>query len=480
MKTRYILSAVLISFSYFAFGQNLNGAYFLDGYAYGHEMNPAKDYDRSAFFSFPLLGNLNFSTRGNIALTDFLYKGPSGGLVTALHPSIGASEFLDRLHSNNKLLGDLRYDIVGVGFHAAKAYHTITIGMRTNVGFNIPYDLFEVTKQIENRNYSFDNLGITATSWMETSYGYSRNINEAIRVGGKFKFLIGVGYARLKMDNVNLNLSNSNEWTATLNASAEVGIKNFSWGAKEVKEYKTTGEQYQQINLDNINVNSPGVNGYGAAIDLGAEWDLEKQGWVEGLKVGLAVLDFGFIKWRNVAQARNNGQPFTYQFKELRVKDSEGTPLGEQFDEISDRLSNLLSLQDCGTTSKAKMLGATLNISAEYKMPFYRQLKAGLLSTTCIQGKYSWNEERFVLAVSPIKWLEVSGNFSVGTTGVGLGWVFNIHPRGFNLFAGMDYSVYKMTKQHVPMNSNSNFCFGINFPLGKSRVDYSRQPKKNI
>lgn len=475
MKTRYILSAILISVGQLVFGQNLNSAYFLDGYAYGHEMNPAKDYDRDAYFSFPFFGNLNISMRGNVALTDFLYKGPSGSLVTALHPSISATEFFNNLHANNKILGDLRYDIVGVGFHARKAYHTITIGMRSNVGFNIPYDLFEVTKQIENKNYSFDNLGITATSWVETSYGYSRDINEAIRVGGKFKFLVGLGYARLKMDNVNLNLSNENEWTATVNASAEVGIKNFSWGALEEKEYKTTGVKYQQINLDNIDVESPGVNGYGAAIDLGAEWDLEKQGWVDGLKVGIAVLDFGFIKWRNVAQAQNSGEPFTYQFEDLRVKDSEGASLDEQLDEISDRLSNLISLRDAGTTSKAKMLGATLNISAEYKMPFYRQLKAGLLSTTCIQGKYTWNEERIALAVSPIKWLEMSGNVSFGTTGVGLGWVLNIHPRGFNLFAGMDYSVYKMSKQYIPMNSNSNFSFGINFPLGKSRVDYSRK-----
>ena len=469
MKIKYILSVTLISISCLAYGQNLNTAYFLDGFAYSHEINPAKDYDRPAYFSFPGMGNMNTSTRGNIALTDFLYQNPNGsGLVTAFHPSISTAEALDKFSSNNKILGDIRYDIASVGFHTKSAYHTINIGLRANVGLNVPYEMFEIAKEIQNKNYNFNDFGATATSWIEIAYGHSRNINEAIRVGGKLKFLIGTGYARLRMEDVSLNLENPREWTAALNATAEVGIKGFTWGDLEEKEYKTRNGKYNQIKFGNTDVDGFGVNGFGAALDLGAEWDFEKQGWLDGFKVGLSVLDFGFIKWNNVALAHNNGEAFSYQFQDLKVKDSEGgVKLGDQFDEISDRLSNLISLQDGGTTSKAKMLGATINVSAEYKMPFYRQLKAGLLSTTRIQGKYSWNEERIALAVSPLKWLEASGSVSFGTTGVGLGWVVNIHPRCFNLFVGMDYSVYTMTKQYIPKNSNSNFSFGINFPLGK-------------
>ncbi len=473
MKIRYILSAALMSIGSLAYSQNLNSAYFLDGFAYGHEMNPAKEYDRRAYFSIPFLpGNINVGTRGNLSLTDVLYKNPNGsGLVTAFHPSISADQALSKFHANNKILSDLRYDIFSVGFHTKRAYHTVTIGVRTNFGINIPYEMFEVAKQLENRDYNFGNLGITASSWLEAGYSHSRNINKAIRVGGKFKFLIGGGYANVKMNNMSLNLESPGEWTATANATAEVGIKGFTWGEKEVKEYNSRPGTYEQIKFDNADVDKPGVNGFGAAIDLGAEWDLEKQEWVDGLKVGIALLDFGFIKWNNIAVAQNRGEEFRFHFDELKVKDSEGKKLGEQFDDIGDRFSDLISLQDGGTTSKATMLGATLNISAEYKMPFYNRLKAGLLSTTRIQSKYSWNEERLSLTVSPSKWFEASGNIGVGTTGFCLGWVINVHPRFFNIFAGMDYSIYKMTKQYVPKSCNSNVCIGINFPLGKSRID---------
>ena len=58
-----------------------------------------------------------------------------------------------------------------------------------------------------------------------------------------------------------------------------------------------------------------------------------------------------------------------------------------------------------------------------------------------------------------------------GTTGFALGWVVNFHPRGINLFAGMDYPIYKVSKQYIPKNSNASFCVGINLAFGKSRIN---------
>lgn len=475
MKLRYILSAAMLSLTGMAFSQNLNSAYFLDGYAYGHEMNPAKDYDRSGYFSLPFLpGNLNISSRGNLALTDVLLKNPNGpGLVTALHPSISIDEALSNFSSNNKMLMDMRYDLISFGFHTKRAYHTVTLGLRANAGLNLPYELFDMLKNLQNKDYDFNRLGVSAQAWAELAYGHSRNINDAIRVGGKFKILLGAGYADIKMNNLRLNLENPNEWTVNMNATAEVGIKNYTWGETRTEEYKSHAGTYQEIDFDNVDVKNPGINGAGAAIDLGVEWDLGKQGLVDGLKVGAALNDLGFIRWKNVALAHNKGEEFHFTFKDdLKVKDSDGgKTLSQQFDEIGDRYSDLVSMQDGGVTSKVRMLGATLNLSAEYKMPFYSKLKAGLLSTTRIQGKYSWNEERLGLTLSPCKWFELSGNVGVGTVGASVGWVLNIHPRGFSLFAGMDYGVLKMTKQYIPKKSNANLSLGINFPLGKSHVE---------
>lgn len=453
--------------------QNLTSAYFLEGFAQGHEMNPAKEYDRKGYVSLPFFGYTNIGTKGNLSLKDVFYKNPNGsGLVTYLHPSISTEEALSGFHSNNKILVDSRFDIASVGFHAFKGYNTVSLGIRVNAGVNMPYELFEVTKNLQNKNYDISSAGAKARSWIELGLGHSHQINDAWRVGGKVKFLLGLGYANVELSGLNLDLSGEDKWTATATATAEVGVKNFTWGEPKVKEYKSRPGTYNQIDFDNIDVDKFGLNGFGMGFDLGAEWDLGKQGWVDGLKVSAALLDLSFIKWNNVATAENRGVPFEFNgFNNIQVKhDPEGIPMGEQTDDLGDRLSDLYSLQQGKDKSKATWLGATLNIGVEYTLPAYDRLRFGLLSTTRMQGVYSWNEERLAVAVSPLKWLEVSGNVGVGTCGANLGWILNIHPRGFSLFVGSDHCIGKLSKQGIPLRSSYDFAMGISFPFGKSRV----------
>lgn len=464
--------------------QNLNSAYFLEGFAQGHEMNPAKEYDRKGYVSMPLLmGYMNLGTKGNLNLKDVLYKNPNGsGLVTYLHPSIDSDKALSAFSSRNKLIMDTRYDLVSVGFHAFKGYNTISLGLRVNAGVNIPYELFEVTKKLTNKDYNISSAGATARSWVELALGHSHQINEAWRIGGKLKFLVGAGYANVKLSGVDLNLSDENQWTATANATAEVGVKNFTWGKTETKEYKSRPGTYEQIDFGNIDVDKFGPNGFGAGLDLGVEWDLGKQGWVDGLKVSAALLDLSFIKWKNVATAQNRGETFVFNgFNNIRVQgDPAGVKMGDQTDDLADRLSDLYSLQPGEYTSKATWLGATLNIGVEYALPAYDRLKFGLLSTTRMQGTYTWNEQRMAVTVSPIKWLEVSGNVGLGTCGANLGWIINIHPRGFSLFLGSDHCLGKFTKQGIPMRSSYDFAMGISFPFGKSRIGKEQVWREHI
>ena len=453
-----------------ASAQNLSSAYFLDGYAQGHELNPAKEYDRKGYFGFPL-SNLNIGIKGNIGVKDVLHKNPNGsGLVTFLHPDISVDEAMSGFKNNNKMLSDMRIDVINVGFHAFKGYNTINVGVRSNFGFNAPYEIFELAKNLSNKDYDISDFGATAMAWGEIGLGHSHQINKAWRIGGKFKLLIGGAYAKLKMDNLSLNLQDPNQWTATANATVEAGVKGFTWGETETK-VDNSGRPYERIDFDNMDIKNPGINGFGAAFDLGFEWDLEQQFNVKGLKVSASILDLGFIKWKDVAIARNNGDPFTFDgFNDIKVKDGSGTKIDDQIDKLGDDLEDLYRLQDDGMKSKSTPLGATLNVAVEYALPSYRHLKFGFLSTTRIQGVYSWNEERLAVTVSPAKMFEVSANAGVGTLGANVGWIINFHPRGFNLFFGSDHCIGKFSKQGVPLRSNYDFCMGINHPIGKSRI----------
>ncbi|MBQ8969384.1 MAG: hypothetical protein IJ064_06610 [Bacteroidaceae bacterium] len=462
-----------------ASAQNLSSAYFLDGYAQGHELNPAKEYDRKGYFGFPL-SNINIGVKGNLSLTDVLKENPNGsGLVTYLHPSLSNSEALKGFNNNNKLLSDMRIELISVGFHAFKGYNTVTVGARMNMGLNVPYELFDLTRELNNKDYNISDFGGTAMAWGEIGLGHSRQINKAWRIGGKAKILLGGAYAKLNMDNLSLNLKDENQWVATANATVEAGVKGFTWGEPKTKEYsnryKAThpgATTYQEVDFDNADIDGPGLNGGGLAFDLGTEWNLEEQFGVKGLKVSASLLDLGFIKWKDVAVAKNNGDPFVFEgFDDIRVKNGSGTKFDDQADDLEDRLEDLYRLEDKGNKSVTNMLGATLNIAAEYTLPSYKHLKFGFLSTTRIQGVYSWNEERLAVTVSPVKMFEVSANVGVGTLGTNVGWIINFHPRGFNLFLGSDHSLLKLSKQGVPLKSNANFAMGINYPIGKSRIE---------
>lgn len=472
MKTTFknILAAIVtLSFCGTLTAQNLNSAYFLEGYAYGHEMNPAKDYDRKGYVSMLGIGNVNIGLSGNLALTDVL-KFNNGQLTTFLNPNISATDALSGFSSSNHTHSDVRVDLIGFGFHKWGGFNTFNISARTNVGFNAPYELFEALKTLTNKDYDISDISATSTAWVEIGFGHSRKVTDAWRVGGKLKVLLGGGRAMLNVKNAHLNLQAPDRWILNADAEAEVSVKGFQWGEMEQKTLND-GTPYEQIDFDNIDVKNPSVNGGGIAFDLGAEWDLGEQGWLDGMKISASLLDLGFISWSETHSAKNWGKDVVFEgFKDIQVKDGPGTPIEETSDKLGDRFSKLVALQDNGMVSSTTMLGATLNIGAEYAMPFYKKLKVGLLSTTRIQGKYSWNEERISATVSPLKWLEGSINLGFGSNGASFGWVANIHPKGFNLFIGMDHTMGKLSKQGLPLNSNTSVSLGISFPFGKSTM----------
>lgn len=446
--------------------QNLYSAYYMDGYAYGHEMNPAKDYDRQSYFSLPLLpGNMNIGISGNVGLKSFLkpLNDGSGKLGTIMHPAFTYNEAMSGLKKNNKIIENFHYDLLSVGFHAFKGFNTITIGMRQDFGFTAPKELFGMLKNLENKNYNISGLGAQANAFAEVALGHSHNINQAWRIGAKAKVLLGLAYADVKLNNVKLDLTAEDKWIATADARAEVGTAGFTWGQPD---------EDGQIDFDNADVDGVGMNGGGVAFDFGVEWDLGKQGLVDGLSINAALLDLGFIKWKNVGIAKNNGKPFEFTgFNNIKVEDGPGVEFEDQTDDYGDRIEELYNLQSSGESSKARMLGMTFNVGANYVLPCWKKVDFGFLSTTHIQGKYSWNEERFSANLHPCKLFEMGVNLGVGTLGTSFGWILNFHPRGFNLFLASDRLCMKYSKQMIPLKPQANIAMGINFPLGKSRAE---------
>ncbi|MDE7388951.1 MAG: hypothetical protein K2M97_06860, partial [Muribaculaceae bacterium] len=303
---------------------------------------------------------------------------------------------------------------------------------------------------LSNRDYDISNFDAHMGAYAEIALNHSRQINKNLRVGAAVKFLIGGANIDVKMNKAHLYLY-EDRWMAMTNAKIQgnlVGLK-----------YKTDtynpkyGEPRQYVS--GAEIDGFGVGGYGLAFDLGAVYSLGTD-W----RFSLAFNDLGFISWKNnvVASTRGN-RVFNLNDYPLDPDDMDGT-----FDEMGDQIATLYQLDDLGDTgSRVRGIAATMNVGAEYILPYYRKLTFGVLNTTRIAGDWSWTDFRLSANVRPVKCLSAAVNYGIGTFGSSFGWVLNLYVPGFNLYVGMDHTLGKLTKQFVPINPNAQLSIGLNF-----------------
>jgi hypothetical protein len=131
MKNRHYIKnfgfvALMLLFSVTVSAQEaLRTGYFLKGNAYRYRINPAMTGDQN-FVSLPTLGNLTVNSAGNFGLANFIYKAPNGtDLVTFMHPSVKADDFLGALDTDNRMSSNLDLTLFSAGFRAFGGYNTI-------------------------------------------------------------------------------------------------------------------------------------------------------------------------------------------------------------------------------------------------------------------------------------------------------------------------------------------------------------------
>ena len=141
---------------------SLRSAYFLEGYTYRHQMNPAYASERN-YVGMPVLGNFNMGLQGNVGVSNFLYKLPNGDLTTFLNQSVSSSEFLGDLKDRNRLNLDFDMNIISFGFHKWGGFNTFDLSVKSGTRMTLPKDLFEFAKVCMtggHSEYDLEDLGI--------------------------------------------------------------------------------------------------------------------------------------------------------------------------------------------------------------------------------------------------------------------------------------------------------------------------------
>ena len=463
MNIRHIAMAMVAGLWLPVGAQELQTAYFSDSYLYRHDLNPAFDNENS-YFSIPFVGNLNVGIASNFRYDDVVRDNPlypdrsSKKKTTFMNPylSNGLKGFSS---GDNVMNGALKMNIMSVGFKKWGGYNTIELNARAKANTSIPYKLFEFAVNADNRHFDIGDVSADVQGFVELSMGHSRQVDEKLRLGGKVKLLVGAGNASVELKNVVADLQDANKWTVSADAKSQVSMKGFKY-LSNTKEYHSKDGTYKYI--DDVDVDGGGPSGFGAAIDFGAVYKLN-----DDVTLSAAIQDLGAVLWSNNYVGVNDAKSFTFDgFHDVSIDSQSGNVLDDQADKYTDQLLDFAHLRDKGDDgARVTGIGANVNLGLQYVVPTFDMLRLGLLGTAHIDGPYSWTEGRLSANIAPIKWFDASVSLAVNTFNTSLGFLANIHTKGFNFFLGMDHLMGTVSKEGIPLSGNGQVALGFNVIL---------------
>ncbi|MDR0419083.1 MAG: DUF5723 family protein, partial [Prevotellaceae bacterium] len=344
-------------------------------------------------------------------------------------------------------------------------YNTFGIDFRTSVSASMPYDLFAFLKlgmdRAEGSSYDASNLHLKANAYASVSIGHARPITDKLTIGLTLKALIGGANAKLNVSDLKINLS-QDVWRIKSNAELFIGGSGIA--------FETSDSGF--VNGIKYSFEGVGDFGLGMGADIGATYQL-----LDNLQLSLAVTDLGFIRWSNSLHAVTRNEEFYFDgFDNIGGDDNS---LEDQMDDVMDDLEDMIRVYSGRSQNSTSYLNAVLRAGAEYSI-LKNKISFGLLSTTRFAGKGTWTEFMGSMNLKPVKWFNVAVTGALSNFGSSWGWVFNICPRGFNFFVGMDYMITRVSKQYIPINNaNVNVNFGINFPMTRN-PKYKRPKDKKV
>lgn len=456
-----LLCCLLITASPLVAQQVSRTGYFMDNATHRHLLNPALSPVRG-YFSLPVAGELYVGLESNMKFTNFIYPPENGGeLLTFMHEDVDANTFLSQLSLNNYLRTDIRTSLLSLGFYTGASFWTFDVATRVNFSLDLPYDLFAFLKKGmssgEGNLYHLGNLFVSSSVLAEASLGYSRNIMNNLRVGGKVKLLVGGARVKAGLTTMDVNMT-PDAWTITTNGLLEAYAKGLT--LKTDEEGVINGE---------FDFASPGPAGLGAAVDLGVNYSP-----VRNLDLSLALIDLGAIKWDMAAitRATSSGQ-VTFSGIENFGMDSVGQQSAEdQMKTLQDDLLKMAQFKPTTTTADViERLVPTVNAGVEYAM-LKNKISLGVLYSNRFMENERYSELTGSLNLRPARWFNLSGSYSFihgkrETFGFALGFV----PAIMNIYLACDYTFFHVTPQFIPLNTlTTNIQLGVSIPLGRGKV----------
>ncbi len=463
MKKLLFTLAILFAAAIGLSAQNFRTGYFLDGYMYKYQLNPAFQGERG-FLALPAIGGISGGIETTITGTALTYPSVDGEqLLWFTDPDVPMDEFMSRIDKFNPANQSVDLNILAVGFRAKNTYHTLDFSVRGQANEYIPSDAFRLAKDLaagteKYNTYNLSNFSVNINTYFQAAYGFSIKFKEIASIGFRAKLLLGAEQINSNLSDLRIDFKENNY---TINATGNMALSPYFNDMLQNQEFSTDDEAIQQL------YSNPSL---GAAFDFGFSVDFLKHFTLSG-----SVLDLGFISWKKPTLYNFDSAYWELAYTETE-EGAEDEGLDTSIDQITSTISGVAQTKD----KHLQKLGFTTLLGLEFRVPFYTRISFGVLGTHRFEGVHSWTEGRFSVNYAPFRWFSVSGNYAMSTFGESYGAAVNLHPKGFNLFLGIDSfkPALNMTPEKITSSElNTNIKLGLTFPFGKYNGRYPKKEK---
>lgn len=436
----------------------LRTSYFMRGSTERYNLNPALSPDRG-FLALPIVGGTYTALETNyLSAENFFYpNGEGNGVVTYMHESVSAEDFLSRLPEQNSLELGLNSNLFSMGnyFRGGAGFWSFGIRLRSESYLDIPKEFFTLTKTLSQGTYNISGMGIVSNNFVEASLGYTFPVQEEFTLGFRAKMLVGLAHLRANIDQLDITLGQES-YNAKMAGTLETNIAGYNF---EGFTGEVDMEQYLNHLANFSNFDPSRISSVGFALDAGIEWTFRD----EQIRLSAAVNDLGYNAWDSnsnfCATIDNINFAFNgYDFQNNELK-------FEKPEEIK-----IMATESANVEGKTK-LHTSIVAGLEYNI-LNDKIGVGALWNMKMYESRKWNSIGGNVTFRPMTWLTASLGYSyVNSLGV-VGMAANIHSSRLNIFVGVDYIATKYGvagggKIPVPLNQNSvNIAFGFTVPMG--------------
>ena len=462
MKKLLFTLAILFAAAIGLSAQNFRTGYFLDGYMYKYQLNPAFQGERG-FLALPVIGGTSAGIESQILGTTLMYPSADGtsAITWFTDSEVSMDEFMSKIDKFNPANETIDINLLAIGFRAKNTYHTLDFSVRGQANEYIPSDAFRLAKDLaagteKNNIYDLSNWSANVNTFLQAAYGFSVKIKDIASIGFRAKVLLGAESVYSDLSNLHLDMGGD---TYTINATGKIVASPYFNDMIVNNAVSSPTEIIEPI------MSTPSI---GAALDFGFSVDFLKHFTFSG-----SVLDLGFISWKGSTLYDFNSSNWELPYTKIEGEDG---GLNSSIGQITAAAGEVAKSQD----KYFQKLGFTTLLGLEFRVPFYTRISFGVLGTHRFEGVHSWTEGRFSLNYAPFRWFSVSGNYAMSTFGESYGAAVNLHPKGFNLFLGVDSfkPALNMTPEKITSSElNTNVKLGLTFPFGKYNGRYPKKEK---